>query len=125
MWSILHHVRHVGRIVHLDHRAVVHVQVVDDRRRGRDQVEIELALQTLGDDLEMQQAEEAAAEAEAERGRAFRLEREARVVEAQLAHRLAQILEVGGIDREQAAEHDRLRRLEAGQRLGASGSSRR
>ena len=66
----------------------------------------------------MQQAEEAAAEAEAQRRRAFRLEGEAGVVEAQPRHRLAQILEVGGIDREQTAEHHRLRRLEARQRLG-------
>ena len=44
---------------------------------------------------------------------------EAGVVEAQLADRRAQILEIGGVDRKQAAEHHRLRRLEAGQRLGA------
>ena len=66
----------------------------------------------------MQQAEEAAAEAEAERRRGLHLVGEARVVEPELAHRRAQLLEVGGVDREQAAEHHRLRRLEAGQRLG-------
>ncbi len=66
----------------------------------------------------MQEAEEAAAEAEAERGRGFHLEREARVVEAQLAHRRAQRLEVVGIDREQAAEHHRHGGLEARQHLG-------
>ena len=48
--------------------AVAQLHLVDDRRRGRDQVEIELALQPLLDDLQMQQPEEAAAEAEAERG---------------------------------------------------------
>ncbi len=83
----------------------------------RDEIEIELALEPLGDDLEMQEAEEAAAEAEAQRRRAFRLEREAGVVEAQTRHGIAQILEVRRIDREQAAEHHRLRRLEARQRL--------
>ena len=65
----------------------------------------------------MQQPEEAAAEAEAERGRGFHLEREAGVVEPQLAHRRAQRLEVVGVDREQAAEHHRDGRLEAGQHL--------
>ena len=50
--------------------------------------------------------------------RGFHFEGEAGVVEAQLAHGGAQILEIGGIDREEAAEHHRLRRLEAGQRLG-------
>ena len=95
------------------------------RRRRGDEVEVELALEPLGDDLEVQEAEEAAAEAEAERGAGLRLVGEARVVEAQLADRLAQVLELGGIDREQAAEHHRLRRLEAGQRLGGRRSSRR
>ncbi len=113
----LHHVRHVDRIVNLDLRAVGQRHLVDDARRGRDQVEIEFALQPLLDDFEMQQAQEAAAEAEAERGRGFHFEREAGVVEAQLAHRRAQFLELRGIDREQAAEHHRDRRLEAGQRL--------
>ena len=105
--------------------AVGQRHLVDDRRRGRDQVEVELALQPLLDDLEVQQAEEAAAEAEAERGGGFHLVGEAGVVEAQLAHRGAQILEVGGVDREQAAEHHRLRRLEAGQRLAPSACGRR
>ena len=66
----------------------------------------------------MQQPEEAAAEAEAERGRGFHLEREAGVVEAQLAHRRAQRFEIVGVDREQAAEHHRDRRLEARQHVG-------
>ena len=92
--------------------------LVDDRGRGGDEVEVELALQPLLDDLEVQQAEEAAAEAEAERGRGLHLEGEAGVVEAQLAHGGAQVLEIGGVDREEAAEHHRLGRLEAGQRRG-------
>ena len=96
--------------------AVGQRDLVDHRRRGGDQVEVELALQPLLDDFEMQQAEEAAAEAEAERGGGFHLVGEARVVETQPAERGAQILEIGGVDREQAAEHHRLRRLEAGQR---------
>ena len=97
--------------------AVAEQQAVDDAGRGGDEVEVELALQPLLDDLEMQQAEEAAAVAEAERGRGLHLVGEAGVVEAQLADRGAQILEIGGVDREQAAEHHRLRRLEAGQRV--------
>jgi len=60
-------VRHVHRIVDLVFFAVRRLYFVDDRRRGRDQVEIEFARQPLLDDLEVQEAEEAAAEAEAER----------------------------------------------------------
>ena len=66
----------------------------------------------------MEEPQEPAAEAEAERGRGLHLVGEARVVEAQPAHRGAERLEVGRVDREEAAEHHRLSRLEAGQRLG-------
>ena len=114
----LDHVGHVGRVVQFLHRAVGEQQPVDDAGRGGDQVEVELALQPLLDDFQMQQAKEAAAIAEAERGTGFHFIGEGGVVEAQLADRGAQILEIGGVDREQAAEHHRLRRLEAGQRLG-------
>ena len=94
------------------------VQGVDHARRGGDEVEVIFAGQPLLDDLEVEEAEEAAAEAEAQRRAAFGLEAEAGVVEAQLADAFAQLLEVGGVDREQAAEDDRLDFLEAGQRLG-------
>ena len=113
----LHDVGHVGRVVQLLLGAVAQVQAIDDRRRGGDEVEVELALQPLLDDLEVEQAEEAAAEAEAEGGRGLHLVGEAGVVEAQLAHGGAQFLELGGVDREKAAEDDGLRRLEARQRV--------
>jgi len=45
--------------------AVAQLDLVDDRRRGGDQIEIELALQPFLDDLEMKEPEKAAAEAEA------------------------------------------------------------
>src|SRR5690606_37239694 len=83
------------------------------------EVEAEFALQPLRDDLQVQQAKEAAAEAEAEGGAALGLVAEARVVEAQLADGLAQVLEIGGVDGKEAAEHDGLYLLEARQRLGA------
>ena len=62
-----HNVRHIGRIVHLNNFAVVHVQLVNDARRRRDQIEIEFARQAFGDDFEMKQAEEPATEPEPER----------------------------------------------------------
>ena len=92
--------------------------LVDDRGRGRDEIEVELALEPLLDDLEMQEPEKAAAEAEAERGGRLHLVRKAGVVEPEPAHRRAQVLEIGGVGRKEAAEHDRLGRLEAWQRLG-------
>ncbi len=66
----------------------------------------------------MQEAEKAAAEAEAERCRGFHLVGEACVIEPEPAHGGAQRLEVGGVDRKQAAEHHRNSGTEAGQRLG-------
>jgi hypothetical protein len=95
------------------------LHLVDHRRRGGDEVEVIFAGQPLLDDLEVEQAEEAAAEAEAERGAGLHLEAEAGVVEAQLVEAVAELLEVGGVDREQAAEDHRLDFLEAGQRFAA------
>jgi len=65
----------------------------------------------------MQQPEEPAAEAEAQCRRRLHFEREARIVQPQLADALAQLLELGGIDREHPAEHDRLDFLEARERF--------
>ena len=60
----------VGRVVDDVERAIGAVHAVFDAGRGGDQGEVELALEALLDDLHVQQAEEAAAEAEAERPRA-------------------------------------------------------
>ena len=72
----LGHVRHVGGVVHLDHltRLVIfafHIDVIDHRRRGGDEVDVIFTLDPVADDFEVQQAEEAAAEAKAQRGRGF------------------------------------------------------
>src|SRR5690606_23830098 len=91
---------------------------VDDGRRRGDQVEVELTRQALLHDLEMEEAEKAAAEAEAERRAGLHLEGEGGIVQAQLADGGAQILEIRRIDGKDAAEDDRLRRAEAWQRLG-------
>ena len=85
--------------------AVAQLHLVDDAGGGGDEVEVELALQPLLDDLEVEQAEEPAAKTEAERGGALHLVGEAGVVEPKAPHRRAQGLEIGGVDREQAAEH--------------------
>ena len=80
--------------------AVVHRDVVDDVGLGRDEVEVELALEPLADDLEVQQAEEAAAEAEAERHRGLGLVDERGVVELELVEGLAQVGVVGAVERD-------------------------
>ncbi len=97
---------------------------IDHGWRGGDEVEIVFAGQPLLDDFQMQEAQEPAAKAEAERGGAFHLVGEAGVVEPQLADALAQLLELGGVDREQPAEHHRLDFLVARQRLGRAALDR-
>ena len=92
--------------------------LVHHGRRGGDQVHVEFALQPLLHDFHVQQAEEAAAEAEAERLRHFRLVLQRGVVQLQLFQRVAQRVVLVRLDREQAGEHLRLHFLEARQRLG-------
>src|SRR6185437_14589379 len=75
---------HVGRVVQLLHRAVVHVQTVNDAGRRGDKVEIEFAFQPFADDLQMQKAQEAAAKAEAQGRRGFGFVGETRIVQMQL-----------------------------------------
>src|SRR5471030_783873 len=111
-------VRHARWIVHLQHGAVAHDHFVDDGRRRRDQVHVEFALQAFLHDFHVQQAEEAAAEAEAQRLRHFRLVHQRGVVELQFFQRIAQRVVLVGLDREQAGEHLRLDFLEARQRRG-------
>ena len=97
--------------------SVVHHDAVDDVRRGGDQGQVELALQPLAHDLEVQQAEEAAAETEAQRCRRLGLPDECGVVELQALERVAQQRVVGALDRIEAGEDHRPRFLVAVQRL--------
>ncbi len=112
-------VGHVGGVVQLAQRAIAHVEVVDDRGRGGDQIKVVFPLKPVTHHFEVQQAKEAAAKAKAERGRGFHFRSERGVVEGKLFDRLAQRLKIGGVNREEAAEHHRLRRFETGQRGGA------
>ena len=69
----------------------------------------------------MQEAEEAATEAEAERGRRFRLESQRGIVELKLLQRGTQILEVLRLNRINTREHHRLHFLESGYGILAQG----
>ena len=87
------------------------------RRHRRHQLEVVLALQALAHDVHVQQPEEAAAEAEAQRVGGLGLPGQRGVVERELLQRVAQVGVVVGVDREQAAEDHRLDLAVAGQRL--------
>ncbi len=101
-------------------RAIGQLDLVHHRRRRGDQVQIIFAGQPFLDDFQMEEAEEAAAEAEAQRRAAFHFEAEAGIVQAQLADAVAQFVEIIGVDREEAAKHHRLHFLEARQRRGCA-----
>ena len=115
----------LGRAVDLLHHAVGRRHPVQHARRRRDQVHVELALEPLLDDLHVQQAEEAAAEAEAERGRRLRLVEERRVVQPQLLERVAQLRVLVAFDRVEPGEDHRLQLLEARETARPSGAPSR
>ena len=108
-----HHIRHIRRIVQFYSVPIRHVNMIDHRRRRRDQIEIELPLQPFANNVEMQKAQKAATHAKAQRRRRFHFIRETGVIQRQLLNGLAQLLELGRIDGEEAAEHDLLRLLES------------
>ncbi len=69
--------------------AVVHPHGVDDAGRCGDQLEAELALQSFGDDLQVQQSQEAAAVAESQRGGCLRLVDQRGIVQLEPVQRVA------------------------------------
>ncbi len=116
--DIVELVRHVGRAVHLAPLAVSLEDAVGDVRSRDEQVEVELALEPLAHDLHVQQPEEAAAKAEAERLRRLGLVEERGVVQLQPLERVAQLRVLVGVRREETREHHRLHVLVARQGLG-------
>ena len=93
------------------------MDAVLDRRRGRDEAEVELALEPLPHDLHVEETQEAASEPEAQRARRLGLVGDARIVQPQPLERLSEVRVVVAIDWVQPAEHHRLRVLIALERL--------
>ena len=108
----------LARVVDAHLGAVLRHNAVDDVRSGRDEIEVKLALQTLADDLQVEQSEEAAAEAEAEGRGGLGLEGQRGVVELEALESVAQVREVGAIDRVDAREDHRVRVAVALESLG-------
>ena len=116
----------VRRRVHFDPlRFVQPAHAVRDVGCGHEQVEVELTLEPLSNDLHVQQPEEAAAEAEAERLRGLGLVEEGGVAQLQLLERVAQLGIGVGVGREEAREDHRLDVLVAGERRGCASPLRR
>ena len=84
-----------------------------------DDVHVKLAVKPLLHYLHVQQTEETATEAEAQRHTALRAEAEAGIIELQLLKRAAQVLKVLRGDWIDAGEHHGLHFLKAGDGIGA------
>ncbi len=105
--------RQAGRVVHVNDLPLGGVHLVRHVGHGGDDVHVELAEQPLLHNFQVQQAQEAAAEAEAQGQRALRLVGKGGVVELELLQRSAQFLELGSIHRIQTGEDHRLYFFEA------------
>ena len=97
--------RHIRRIFQHHGRPVHQVQPVSNRRRRRDDVEIEFAFESLLNNLIVQETEEPAPKTKAERRRCLRLERECRVIQLQTLQCIAQVGIIGAVDRIHTAKH--------------------
>lgn len=109
----------VGGVVDDEFFAVGLGDLVNDRGVGGDDVHVELAAESFLDDFHVEEAEEAAAEAEAERGGRFSLEGEGGVVDLKFAHGDFEGLVVGGVDGVDAGEDHGANFFESGKGLEA------
>ena len=104
-------------VIHCHHVAVGFIDMVDNGGQGRDQIQIEFPFQPLLNDLHMEHSQKAAAEAEAQRGRGFRLKAQGRIVELELFQRIPQIGVLGTVLRVDTAVDHGLHGAIARQRL--------
>ena len=94
--------RHFGQsrgVVYLHHVALRRGDAVRHVGHGRDDIHVEFAVQTLLNDLHVQQTEKSAAESESQRQRALGFERQRSVVQLQLLERCAQVFVLVGLHR--------------------------
>ena len=107
--------RQEGGVIDLLDGAVGEGDAVNDAGIGGDDVHAVFAAQPFLDDLEVQQAQEAAAKAETEGDRGLGLINEGGVVELKLGEVGLEVLVIRGVDRVNAAEDHRMDFLEAAQ----------
>ena len=110
-------IRVIRRVIDGKLCAVRLCNVVHNARRGCDEVKVIFSLQTLLNNLHVQQSQKAAAEAEAERHGGLRLKRQRRVVQLQFFERISKVCIVCTVCRVHTTENHRLHRTVTGQRL--------
>ena len=101
-------VRQQARILDQLHAAIGLVDVVLDIRNRADKIEIELTLQSLAHDFHVQEAEEAAPEAEAQCHRGLRLVMQRGIVQLQFGEGVPELLILLGVGRIESRKDHRL-----------------
>src|ERR1700674_3334215 len=92
----------------LEDPTALQLDLVLDSGRRRDEVQLELALESFLDDLEVEEAKEAAPKTKTERGRVLRLERQRAIIELQLLERLLEVSETFGVGWKESRKDHRL-----------------
>src|SRR5690606_23172628 len=100
----------------VDELAIGALDLVNDGRRARDEVEVVLALESLLHDVHVQEPEKAAAEAETQCTGDFGLVVQCRIVQLELRKRISERFVVVRLHGEQTGEHARLHLLETRER---------
>ena len=102
-------------VINLLHRPVGQRHPIDHARISSDDIHAVLAAQPFLHNLQVQQAEEAAAKAKPEGHTRLCLIREGRIVELEFAHVCLEMFVIRRVDRVNPAEHHRMNLLEARQ----------
>jgi len=106
-------IRQVGRIIDLQRFAVSEVNAINDVRVRGDDVEVEFAAQALLNNLHVKKPQKAAAEAETERDRRFRLITKRGIIESELIQALAEFFIIAGLHRINPGKHHRMNFLKS------------
>ena len=110
-------IREEGRVIYHLNIAVSAEYLINNVRCSGNQAQIIFALQTLLDNVHVQQSQKAAAEAKAQRGRCFRLKYQRSIVQLQLFQSITQVIVIGILYRIQTAVYHRCSLAVTGQRF--------
>ena len=113
----LRRIRHIRRVIHTDDFTCGRVNLIDYRRRGRNEVEIELSFKSFLNNFIVKKSQETATETKSQSGRSLRFKRKCRVVELELFERVTEIRILRAIYWIESAEYHLLDRLITGKRL--------
>ena len=111
-------VRHLARVLDLEHRAVTEFNLIDHTGRGRDEVLVELTLQALLHDFHVQQAQETTTESKAQGLAHFGLVTQRRIVELEFFKRVTQLVVLAGFGGVQPCKNLRFDLFKTGQGFG-------